>query len=63
MLPGPLARTASGGTVDLPCSPPLYHLFVLLQALGKIPDTLVCAFEFIQLPTPKVGGTWGGSFG
>ena len=31
----------------LPCSPPK-------QALVKIPDTLVCAMEFIQLPTPKV---------
>lgn len=27
----------------------------LPQALVKIPDTLVCAMEFIQLPTPKVG--------
>lgn len=24
------------------------------QALGRIPETLVCAMEFIQMPTPPV---------
>lgn len=36
-----------------PTSSPLTLSFYTMQALVRIPETLVCAYEFIMLPTPQ----------